>query len=166
MKPKLINGKAYSTKPPEVEKKQRKFLQRRVRYLQIDSRDRDITLYPDANNYVIDVSKENFTNVTKIQVVSTKFTNVSSDNSDIFITSNVIGNDFTVSDNNNNLSKIFGKIQMPGVIDDIIFNSYVACKKVYYDNSLLDILQTIDFQFKNYDGTLLDFNDKKINIYN
>lgn len=149
----------YMKNKPKSEKdegsKQRKFLQKRVKYLNVDSRDRDIDLYPNSNKYTINVSKENFTNVTKIQMVGSKFVNPFADNDDIFITSNTLGSDYR--NTNDHMLNLFGKIQMPGNMSNHIFNSYIGCKKVYYNNSLLDVLGIIDFQFRKYDGTLVDF---------
>ena len=53
-----------------------KYIRTRKRYLNIDSRDRDLTLYPDANSYTVDVSKESFSNIAKIELVSSHFLNV------------------------------------------------------------------------------------------
>ena len=63
---------AYTTNPQSSSK----YIRIRRRYLNIDSRDRDLTLYPDANSYTLDVSKESFSNIAKIELVSTHFLNV------------------------------------------------------------------------------------------
>ena len=150
-----MKNKPKPRKPDGVA--QRKFLQKRVKYLNVDSRDRDIDIYPNPNKYAINVSKENFTNVIRIQMVGSKFVNPFSDNDDIFITSNTLGEDYR--NTNDNMLNIFGKLQMPGNMSNHIFNSYIGCKKVYYDNSLLEVLEIIDFQFKKHDGTLVDFHN-------
>lgn len=51
-------------------------VEQRERYLNIDSRDRDHTKYPNANKYVIDVHQENFTNVVQIEIISSHFINI------------------------------------------------------------------------------------------
>lgn len=144
-------------KPPPIIKKKKKdrtFLQRRIRYINVDSRDKDTLT---NNNYTIDVSKENFTNVCRIEMVSSKFVNTNPDNEDIFITSLAIGGDFSCVNHNN--KNVFGKIQIPSDEGDTVYNTYVGCQKVYYDNALVDILKKIDFQFRDYDGNLFNFGD-------
>lgn len=47
----------------------------RERYLNIDSKDRDTTKWPNQNNYVIDVTSQVYTNVWKVDLVSTSFIN-------------------------------------------------------------------------------------------
>ena len=47
----------------------------RIRYVTIDSRDRDITLFPLANSYNLDISKHSLTNVISVELVSSTFLN-------------------------------------------------------------------------------------------
>ena len=54
---------------------QSKYVRTRKRYLCIDSRDRDLTVYPNANSYTVDIGKESFANVGKIELVSCQFIN-------------------------------------------------------------------------------------------
>ena len=54
---------------------QDRFVQERKRYLSIDSRDREITLFPDQNSYKIDLGKEIYTNVISIKLKSSEFIN-------------------------------------------------------------------------------------------
>lgn len=73
--------------PPNIPEKDNKTVQKsstddvryirtRTRFLNIDSRDRDKLLYPYPNDYVINVGKENFSNVAKVELFSTKFINI------------------------------------------------------------------------------------------
>ena len=52
-----------------------RFVQERRRTVAIDTRDRDITLYPDQNNYKIDLGKEVFTNVVSVKLKGSEFIN-------------------------------------------------------------------------------------------
>lgn len=47
----------------------------RIRYLTIDSRDRDTSLYPFAHTYSLDISKHALTNVVSAELVSSTFIN-------------------------------------------------------------------------------------------
>ena len=133
--------------PPE------EFLQKRHRYFNVDSRDRDISLFPNANNFILNLSKDNFMNVSRIEIVSSRFTNDTND--DIFIMSEKIGNDFSMS---NHKTNIFGKIQIAGSVGDKIYNSYVGGKKVWYDNAL-PVLQKIDFKIVTWTGEFANVSD-------
>ncbi len=142
-------------KKPEVSPKQRKFLQKRQRYISIDSRSRDTSLYPDPNDYTIDLGDGVFTNVVGVRMISSKFTNTGS-NDDIIITSSALGSDFAVV-SPQCIPNSFGILQMPGNLGGSVFNSYVGCRKTMYDNSILDALDKIDFQFRDLSGNLVDF---------
>jgi len=52
-----------------------RFVQERTRSISIDSRDRDLLLYPNPSNYKIDLSKERYQNISKIQMANTEFVN-------------------------------------------------------------------------------------------
>ncbi len=67
--------KKRTTKPKKEQQQQCRHVQYRYRYINIDSRDRDISLYPNQNKYAIDVSKELFTNVQRVEIVGTEFIN-------------------------------------------------------------------------------------------
>lgn len=72
----LMNFKEYLT---VVKNKQKtfpfKYYERKEHYINIDSSDRDIYKYENANNYRIDLSKEGLTNVIKIELINTMFIN-------------------------------------------------------------------------------------------
>ncbi len=129
-------------------------IQLRTRYLHIDSRDRDTKLFPNANNYCVNVGKENFTNVVKIEMIASKFTNT--DDKDIYIVSTEIGHDFRQC---SDISYVFGIIQLACNTGDTIYNSYIGCKKVYFDNSTVELLDKIDFRFFSHSGEYIDFLD-------
>ena len=52
-----------------------RFVQDIKTYVSIDSKDRDLTLYPDQNSYKINLGKKVFTNVTSVKLKSTEFIN-------------------------------------------------------------------------------------------
>jgi len=52
-----------------------RFVQERRRWVAIDTRDRDLTLYPDQNNYKIDLGKEIFTNIVSVKMKGAEFIN-------------------------------------------------------------------------------------------
>ncbi len=132
-------------------------LQLRERYLFIDSRDRNSDLHPFSSNYSIDVSKETLANVVKIEMVASNF--IKTQQGDFLIMSNALGSDFRLSSNVS--SKALGLVQMPGDIGDTVYNSYVGCKKVYYDNSIVEELGVLDFSFIFPNGTLIDFGEEE-----
>ena len=54
-----------------------RFVIERVRSISIDSRDRDLTLYPNPSSYKIDLSSQRYQNISKIQLANTEFVNTS-----------------------------------------------------------------------------------------
>lgn len=52
-----------------------RFVQERKRWINIDSRDRDLTLYPDQNNYRVSLDKEIYTNIISVKLQSAEFIN-------------------------------------------------------------------------------------------
>ena len=52
-----------------------RFVQDIKTYVSIDSKDRDVTLYPDQNSYKINLGKRVFSNVTSVKLKSTEFIN-------------------------------------------------------------------------------------------
>jgi len=52
-----------------------RFVQERRRTVALDTRDRDLTLYPDQNNYKIDLGKEIFTNIVSVKMKGSEFIN-------------------------------------------------------------------------------------------
>jgi len=150
--------KIYQTHKTSYEKLPN-FLQYKTKYLNIDSRDRNTIIYPNANKYLINVSKFNFSNIVQIKMISSKFVNISTTNEDIYIRSFALGhnnNNFSIANKNN--ENLFGKIQLTGFNLDVIYNSFVGCEKNYYDNSL-NMPINLDFEFRDYFGNLVDFGD-------
>lgn len=60
----------------KTDEKNNRSVETRVRYISVDSRDRDLLVYETPSQYTIDISKENFTNVQKVELVSTEFQNI------------------------------------------------------------------------------------------
>ena len=55
---------------------------------------------------------------------------------------------------------IFAKIQNAARYGDIMFNSYVGGRKIFYNHEI-DILENVEFKFQYEDGTLVDFGTKE-----
>ncbi len=72
-----INAKKKLEKKEEkTEEKINRYVEKRIRYLNIDSSDRKVTIYPNANSYTIDITKENFSNVSSVEMISSQFVNI------------------------------------------------------------------------------------------
>ena len=116
-------------------------------------REKFINVVSTLPQTVIDMTKENLTNVLSVEIISSRFVNTTS-GEDIFIESSVLGGDFkSISMTNNN---IFAKIQIVGDNGDTIYNSWVGGKKVFYNNDLISFLKTIDIRLVDLNGNTID----------
>jgi hypothetical protein len=74
-----LNNQADSSLALQLQSQQAgpndRFVQERRRWLNVDSRDRDLTLYPDQNDYKVELNKEIFTNVISVKLKSSEFIN-------------------------------------------------------------------------------------------
>lgn len=70
--------KYHLDNPPPAKKKieVESTYEKRFRYLNIDSKHRDTTLYPDANHYVVKFAENHFDNVIEVELVGSTFYNV------------------------------------------------------------------------------------------
>ena len=74
----------------------------------------------------------------------------------VYMTSDILGGNFTSSNDSSNLQNIFAKIQYVGEPGEVGYNAYIGGQKFYYDTPL-NRLTEIDFEFKDIDGNRIDF---------
>jgi len=135
--------KVVNNKKPNV------FFQEREKFINITS---------DSNQFIVDISKDNFTNVISIELIGSKFNNINNGN-DIFIQSELLGGDFSIS--NVASSNIFSQIQLSGDNDTskVFFNSYVGGKKVFYNDSVKSTINIIDIGLIDIDEFYVEIPD-------
>ena len=76
----------------------------------------------------------------------------------IFMLSDTIGGNFFTSNETELLENCYAQIQLPGESGDTVYNSFVGGQKFYYDTPL-NRLSEIDFEFRDKNGNLYDFNN-------
>ena len=76
----------------------------------------------------------------------------------IYMLSDQLGGNFTSTNESDKLKTIYSKLLFSGESGDMCYNTYVGGQKFYYDTPL-NILTELDFQFRDSNGDLYDFND-------
>jgi hypothetical protein len=144
--------KKYKIKE-ELEKTDLQYIQRQ-RFLNIDSNDRNMFLYPNPNNYIIDVTSGNFCNIIEVQLVSCYFeqTGVDIPEKYMIMSSNTLKGDFSLS--NHYHHDAFAKIYLI----EREYDSFTAGHQQYLQTAtMLNKLSEIDITFKYNNGDYANF---------
>ena len=131
---------------------QKTYVYTRREYININSDQRNTTIYPNANSFRVTLNKE-YRNVKQIEIVGSDLEYNSNTNLRlyVFVTSELIGT--TILDTN--VDNVINKIRMKKGKNETINDGHISGIITEYETPM-PLLRELDFQVREPDGTLVD----------